>query len=126
MEATLMGVPVLCAGKARFTQYPIVFFPATPEAYRQDFETFLAAAAIEAPPEFVHNARRFLYYQLFRASLGFENYLQDGGRKGYVQLKPFSWQALLPMNSPTIDVLVRGIAGSGLDDGQLFLLEDIT
>jgi len=126
MEATLMGVPVLCGGKARFTQYPIVFFPDTPEAYRQDFETFLEAAAIEAPPEFERNARRFLYYQLFRASLGFENYLEDGGRKGYVQLKPFSWQALLPMNSPTIDVLVRGIAGTRQTNGPLFLLEDIT
>jgi hypothetical protein len=125
MEAALMGVPVLCGGKARFTQYPIVFFPETPQDYRQDFETFLAAAAIEAPPEFERNARRFLYYQLFRASLGFENYLQDGGRKGYVQLKPFSWQALLPMNSPTIDVLVRGITGNEQRSQADFLLEDV-
>ncbi|MDQ3007904.1 MAG: hypothetical protein M3R47_21300, partial [Chloroflexota bacterium] len=29
LEASLMGKPVLCAGKARFTQYPIVFFPQT-------------------------------------------------------------------------------------------------
>jgi hypothetical protein len=27
MEAAIMGAPVLCAGKARFTQLDTVFFP---------------------------------------------------------------------------------------------------
>ncbi len=29
LEASIMGAAVLCAGKARFTQYPTVFFPQT-------------------------------------------------------------------------------------------------
>ncbi len=38
-------------------------------------------------------------------------YLQDGYRKGYVKLRPFSWQALLPEHSATIQTLLRGILG---------------
>ncbi len=68
------------------------------------------------PEEFKRNARRFLYYQLFRSSLSFEDYLQDGYRKGYVKLRPFSWQALLPERSATIQTLLRGIVG--LDANQ--------
>ncbi len=30
-----MGAAVLCAGKARFTQYPTVFFPQSVEDVRQ-------------------------------------------------------------------------------------------
>jgi hypothetical protein len=111
LEASIMGTPVLCGGKARYTQYPIVFFPDTPQAYRETADTFLSAEKIEVPEAFQPNARRFLYYQLFRASLGFETYLTDGYRKGYVNLLRFPWQALLPDNSPTLRVLVDGITG---------------
>ena len=57
-------------------------------------------------------------------------------RQGYVQLKKFPWQALLPENSPTLQVLVDGIAGESLErqarlrskegngEGSLFLTED--
>ena len=79
LEASIMGVPVLCAGRARFTQLPTVFFPATPEEFRQHAEDFLAAAEISIPPEFKRNARRFLYYQLYRSSLPFTDFLQEDG-----------------------------------------------
>ena len=115
MEAVLLGAPVLCGGKARYTQYPMVFSPDTPADYLEMAEQFLSAERIEVPPEFRRNARRFLYYQLFRSSLSFEAYLQDVRRKGYVQLTNFAWQALLPESSPTMQVLVDGIAGESLE-----------
>lgn len=105
MEATLMGVPVLCGGKARYTQYPIVFFPTSPQSYQEMAEAFLEAEKIDLPADFQRNARRFLYYQLYRASLSFEDYLQEGPRKGFVHLRSFSWPKLLPENSPTIQIL---------------------
>jgi hypothetical protein len=138
MEAVLQGVPVLCGGKARYTQYPMVFFPEAPEAYLEMAQAFLSAKKIDVPDEFRRNARRFLYYQLFRSSLSFEKYLQDVRRKGYVQLAPFSWQELLPENSPTVQVLVDGIAGESLErqarlrskegasEAPLFLTEEDT
>lgn len=110
LEASLLGAAVLCGGKARFTQLPTVFFPQTPEDYRQMAETFLAADAIEVPAEFRRNARRFLYYQLFRTSLPFDDFLQEDGLwNGYVLLKPFPWQKLLPQNSPTMRAILEGI-----------------
>lgn len=115
LEASLLGGAVLCGGKARYTQYPIVFFPATPEEYCQKAEEFLQAEKIAVPPEFQRNARRFLYYQLFRTSLSFEDFLDEVRRKGYAQLRTFPWQALLAENSPTMRTLIEGIADGGLD-----------
>jgi hypothetical protein len=119
MEATLLGMPVLCGGKARFTQLPMVFFPRSPESFREQAETFLAADHISTPPEFIQNARYFLYYQIFKTSLPFDKFLdEDPFWKGYATLKIFPWQALLPENSPSIKAVVEGINGKGS-----FLLE---
>lgn len=115
LEASVLGVPVLCAGKARYTQYPIVFFPQNPEDFCTQAEAFLAAEKVEVPAEFKRNGRRFLYYQLFITSLSFQPFLSDVRRKGYVQLRNFDWQDLLADNSPTMQVLVNCIAEGGLD-----------
>ena len=123
LEAVLLGKAVLCGGKARFTQYPIVFFPQTPEAYREQAEAFLRAPGDEvpAPPEFRRNARRFLYYQLYKVSLPFDAFLQEHPwQRGYVRLKPFAPEALLPENSATMRVLRAGI----LEGGALVLPDD--
>lgn len=110
LEATLMGAAVLCGGKARYTQYPTVFFPGTPEGYQRQAEEFLRdGGPITNPPEFRRHARRFLYYQLFRASLPFDEFLENHPRPGFVQLRPFSWEQLYPERSPTVKVLVDGI-----------------
>jgi capsule polysaccharide modification protein KpsS len=69
LEGTLLGVPVICGGRARYTQYPTVFLPATAEEYRRKVEDFLEAERVAVPPVFQTNARRFLYYQFYRASL---------------------------------------------------------
>ncbi len=112
LEAVLLGKAVLCAGKARFTQYPIVFFPPTREAFRQQAEAFLAAEGDEvpAPAEFRRHARRFLYYQLYKVSLPFEDFLAEmPAQRGYVRLKRFPPQALLPEHNTTMRVLSEGI-----------------
>jgi len=109
MEATLMGKTVLCGGKARYTQYPIVIFPEDIESFKKEAENLINIEAISTPNVFINNARRFLYYQLYRASLSFEEYLKASQRKGFVQLKPFKWKKLMEENSPTIQTLVNGI-----------------
>jgi hypothetical protein len=120
LEAALLGAPVLCGGKARFTQIPTVFFPASADEYSRLAEEFLTAKQITVPPEFQKNARRFLYYQLFRSSLPFDDYLkEDGIWPGYVTLKPFSWHALLPENSSTLRTIVEGIR-----QDKYFLLDE--
>lgn len=118
LEATLMGIPVLCGGKARYTQYPTVYLPNTIDEFKQLAEDFLTTEMIKLPNQFQENARRFLYYQLYRASLPFEQYLQFGMRPGFVQLRDFSWQQLNPHNSNTLKTIYNGIV-----DGKSFLLD---
>ena len=119
LEASLMGAAVLCGGMARFTQIPTVFFPTTAEEYRQKAELFLSAEKIEVPHEFYRNARRFIYYQLFRSSLPFGEYLDVHPWPGFVRFRPFHWQKLTPQVSETMRVLVGGIV-----EGEPFLLRD--
>lgn len=110
LEASLLGAAVLCGGRARYTQIPTVFFPQTIESYRQQAEEFLSAESISVPSEFVRNARRFLYVQLFQTSIPFDEFLEeDGVRQGYVRLKDFPRQALTAERSSTMRTIVAGI-----------------
>ncbi|MFZ5822270.1 MAG: hypothetical protein ACOYYJ_20460 [Chloroflexota bacterium] len=117
LEASIMGAAVLCAGKARFTQYPTVFFPQTVDEVRRKMEEFLAAEKIEAPAEFGRNARRFLYYQLFRTSLPFGDFLEPSVRTTQTRLKSFTLETLL--DSDAVKVILDGALAGGD-----FLLEE--
>jgi hypothetical protein len=117
LEAALMGKPVLCAGKARFTQYPTVFFPQTVNEQRSKMEEFLAAETIDVPPEFKRNARSFLYYQLFRTSLPLGEFLEPSVRTTQTRLKSFELEELL--ESDAIKVITEGV----LRDGDFLLKE---
>ena len=116
LEAAIMGAAVLCAGKARFTQYPTVFFPQTIEEVRSKMKEFLAADAIDVPLEFKRNARRFLYYQLFRTSLPFGEFLEPSVRTTQTKLKSFALEELVKSES------VKAIK-DGVLEGWDFLLE---
>jgi len=117
LEASIMGAPVLCAGKARFTQYPTVFFPQTIEDVRNKMKEFLAADAIDIPLEFKRNARKFLYYQLFRTSLPFGEFLEPSVRTTQTRLKSFALEQL--MKSESVQVIKDGVL-----DGWDFLLRE--
>ena len=117
LEATLMDKPVLCAGRARFTQYPTVFFPQTIEAQKSRLQEFLDAERIEIPVDFKRNARRFLYYQLFRTSLPFGMFLEPSIRTTQTRLKPFELEDLAASNSTKI------IIDSVLNDGDFLMME---
>ena len=113
LEASIMGAPVLCAGKARFTQYPTVFFPQTVDEVRRKMKEFLEAEKIDIPLEFKRNARRFLYYQLFRTSLLFEDFLEPSVRTTQTRLKSFRLEELMPENSKAIEAIFDGLLNNG-------------
>ncbi|MBI5965105.1 MAG: hypothetical protein HY863_16625 [Chloroflexi bacterium] len=115
LEASIMGAAVLCAGKARFTQYPTVFFPQTIENVRRKMKQFLAADTIDVPLEFKHNARRFLYYQLFKTSLPFGEFLEPSVRATQTRLKSFELDEL--MKSESVKAIKDGVL-----EGRDFLL----
>jgi len=111
LEASIMGAAVLCAGRARFTQYPTVFFPQTIEGVMEKMKEFLAAEKIEVPAEFGRNARRFLYYQLFRTSLPFGDFLEPSVRTTQAKLKSFELDELL--ESDAIKTILDGVLKGG-------------
>jgi len=121
LEASIMGAAVLCAGKARFTHAtrPTVFFPQTVEEVRRKMEEFLDVEKLAIPPEFKRNARRFLYYQLFRTSLPFVDFLEPSVRTTQTRLKSFALEELSPENSKAIEAIFDGL----LNEGD-FLLKD--
>jgi hypothetical protein len=109
LEATLLGTPVVCAATARYTQYPIVYFPQTKTEYENRVRQMLDSETVDLPAEFAQNARRFLYYQLFRASLPFGDFMQNSLRPGFVHLKKFPLEALHPDQCPTIRVILDAL-----------------
>ncbi|MBN8654778.1 MAG: hypothetical protein J0M11_03510 [Anaerolineae bacterium] len=111
LEASIMGMPVLCAGKARFTQYPTVFFPQTVDEVRRKMQEFLDAESIDVPAEFKRNARRFLYYQLYRTSLPFGDFLEPSVRVTQTKLKSFELDELL--NSASVKTILDGVLNGG-------------
>jgi hypothetical protein len=117
LEASIMGVAVLCAGKARFTQYPTVFFPQTVEGLRSKMKAFLEAEKIDVPLDFKRNARRFLYYQLFKTSLPFGEFLEPSIRTTQTRLKSFGWDELI--RSEAVKTITEGV----LEDGDYLLKE---
>jgi hypothetical protein len=120
LEASIMGIPVLSAGRARFTQYQTVYFPKTRAAYLKKLEEFLKIKKLKPLPAHRIQARRFLYYQLFRTSLSFEKFLEsDGIWSGFVRLTDFQSDDLRAENSETMRILSEGIK-----TGQPFLTKE--
>jgi hypothetical protein len=76
LEASIMGAPVLCAGRARYTQTDAAELPASAAAYRRQLEAWLTAPTIPVPPGRSENARAFLYYELQHASLDLSEFLR--------------------------------------------------
>lgn len=120
LEASIMGCPVLCAGRARYTQIPTVFYPATRAEYLGELETLMKADDLKTPPQFVHNSRAFLYSELYRASLDFSPFLAPlSGAPGMVGLSDFDLNEL--DRSPSMNVIRNGIL-----NGEPFLLSEDT
>lgn len=90
LEGTLLGRVVLCGGKSRYSDYPTAYFPRTPETYFQLADRFLDESDPVTPEEFIHQARRFTYYQHFLTSLDFSPFLTAHSRfPGYLHFSDF-------------------------------------
>jgi hypothetical protein len=109
LEASIMGKPVLSAGAARYTHFPTVYFPTSGQDFIKQVKMFLAAAQVEQPSAFTREARRVLYFQLFKTALPFDAFLESHPRMGYVNLKSFDAEALMPANSPAIRAIHDGV-----------------
>ena len=103
-----MGAPVLCAGRARYTQLPTTIFPVSRQDYLDQLTGLLDEKQIRVPPEFALNARRFLNYELYRASLDLSDFLRPfPNQAGMTLLNTFDPIDL--EHSPAIKVIREGI-----------------
>ena len=109
LEASIMGAVVLCGGKARYTPYSTAYLPQTIQDHRQQAEQFLTVDKLTDPEEMKRNARRFLYYTLYRAALPFEEFITSHSNPGFVKLKNFNLEQLTPERSLSIMALKEGI-----------------
>ncbi|MBQ6505262.1 MAG: hypothetical protein IJI57_15245 [Flexilinea sp.] len=120
LEAAIMGAGVLSAGRSRYTQVPLCWFPKTIPEYLEKCEELLNAAEITVPESFRLTARRFMYYQFFHTALSFEPFIApDETWKGYVKIKKFPPEALDPENDINLKVIHEGIL-----EGKAFVLPD--
>lgn len=113
LEAAILGAVVVSGGKSRFTPHDTVYFPQSVDAFVQQVEDFLQAETLTAPPEHRRNARRFLYWQLFRSSLPFDDFLREGSGRYEVHLRFFPLKRLLPEHSLTMQAVTDGILHGG-------------
>ncbi len=109
LEASILGSTVLAAGRSRYTQYPTVHYPDFAKAYFTMLEKFLTEANVSAPEEHRAQARRFLYYQLYKTALPFGDFLSEAHRPGLVLMKKFNVDELLPEQSIAIQTILNGI-----------------
>jgi hypothetical protein len=120
LEAILLNKPVLAAGKARFTQIPVVEFPASKEDYIAKVEHMLSARKLAVSEMSFENAKKFLFYQLYKTSLPFGEFLTaDKLWRGYVRLNKESLSVDQLQRSATMKVIAEGILHQ-----QPFLLPD--
>jgi hypothetical protein len=90
LEASILGKAVLSAGRARFTQIEATYVPSNRNEYSRLLGEFLAAESVPVPQGHVRNARAFLYYELFRASLDLGEFLApDPKLPGMVRFSRF-------------------------------------
>lgn len=112
LEAVLLGKAALCAGWAWYAEYPTVYAPQSAEGYHQQVTDLLAAEQVVLPDEFRQMARSLVYYQNFRASLPFGDYLEPHEIRGYVRFRPFDLQELKSSRDRTIRAILSGIESS--------------
>ncbi len=103
LEASILGHPVISAGRARYTQLPTVFFPSTLRNISTGQFHSLLQRRYPFHLNIKLNARRFLYYQLFRSSLPFSGFpTRRRYLAGLCQLKKFRSQSAFPSSSPAM------------------------
>lgn len=120
LEASIMGSPVLCAGRARFTQLPTVYYPASRDEYRRLLGRALESG-LETQADHQEHARAFLYHEYFQASLDLSEFMEPyPASPGMVYLTGFDPERL--SESQSLEVISDGI----LNGKSFLLLEDWT
>ena len=110
LEATLLNRVVLCGGASRYSRYPTVYLPETPDEYFLLATRFLREDDPKPPAAFVDEAKRFYYVQHFLTSLDYSSFIHPHKTfPGYVSFSDFDIQTLHPRQCRENEILERGI-----------------
>ncbi|MEX0787826.1 MAG: hypothetical protein WD906_07805 [Anaerolineales bacterium] len=108
LESAMLGKPVLSAGRARFSHVSIGWTARDADHYRETLEQLLRAARVDVPEEYSEQARRWLHYEAFHASLDLSPFLEaDPGHPGMVGFRAFEPSAVAA--NPCLRVIRAGI-----------------
>jgi len=80
---------------------------------RLKMKELLETKAIDVPLVFKRNARRFLYYQLFRTSLPFGDFLEPSVRTTQTRLQSFELGELSPEKFKSMEAIFDGLLNNG-------------
>lgn len=108
LEASIRGIPVLSAGRSRYVDVPAITHPDSVEQYLSHFESWLRSPRQLLDQARIQGARKFLFHELYSASLDFSHYLEPyPTMPGMVSLAEFGLEQM--ENDPKIAVLSGGI-----------------
>jgi hypothetical protein len=117
LESAMLGKPVLSAGRARFSHVSIGWTARDADHYRETLDELLHAGRVDVPAEYSEQARRWLYYEAFHASLDLSPFLEAApGHPGMVGLRAFEPSAVA--THPSLRLIRTGI----VQDDQSFVL----
>jgi len=121
LEAVLLGRLPVCGGWAWYTDYPAAVYPDSPQAYREELNALLKAEEVSLPEKFTATARALLYYEYYRCSVPFADFLEPHSLRGFVLFKPVQPDAFRPERAPAVAALLEGLRKDVPDDADLVL-----
>jgi hypothetical protein len=121
LEAVLLGRLPVCGGWAWYADYPAVVYPSSPQAYRDEINAFFTAGEVPVPAEFTQTARALLYYEYYRCSVPFTEFLEPHSLRGFTMFKQVQPEAFAPHQAPAVAALLEGLRTEMPEDGDLVL-----
>lgn len=115
LEASILGAPVVCAGRSRYSSVPAAYYPSDSQEYLQTVDRLIRQSQPQAPAGAQATARSFLHHELFKASLDFSDFMRSDERHpGHVVYRPFYPERIA-------DSQELGIIRQGILDGAAFV-----
>jgi len=108
LEATLFGTPVVTGGRTRYSQEAVTHAPASRNEYRSLVWSFLEGDVPPVPRAWQEQARRYMYFSIFRTSLDLSAFVEPLAQYE-TTIKTFNALALHPDNSQEMHIICDGI-----------------
>ena len=112
LEGAILGLPVITGGQTRYGRVDAARLPESVADFRNMVQSFLETDLPPLLPGQVEQARRYLYYSLFRAELSLSDFIEPipNTRTREHTFRQFSPRDLHPKESAEMAIIHDGIA----------------